>query len=227
MAKSNERLLARELRRKGEGVKTIAKQVGVSPSSVSAWCKDIILTPEQIHILEIRSHDPHYGRRLEYALKQREIRLNKTKRLIDEGKKEIGGLNQRELFLIGVALYWAEGFKKDSQAGLASTDPYMIKIFIKWLYECFRYSKKDLCYRLTVNISHQNRIENIEEYWAKTLNISKSDFQKPFYQNVLWKKKYDNPENYYGVLRVKVRKSTDFLRKINGWIQGLYLNTNF
>jgi hypothetical protein len=36
-------------------------------------------------------------------------------------------------------------------------------------------------------------------------------------------KQYDHPENYHGVLRIRVRKSTDFLRKIKGYIEGLNL----
>jgi len=55
--------------------------------------------------------------------------------------------------------------------------------------------------------------------------IDKENFQKPFYQKVKWQKQYDHPENYHGVLRIRVRKSTDFLRKICGYINGLSLNS--
>jgi len=54
--------------------------------------------------------------------------------------------------------------------------------------------------------------------------MDKEYFQKPFYQKVKWQKKYDHPENYHGVLRIRVRKSTDFLRKIRGYINGLSLS---
>ena len=75
--------------------------------------------------------------------------------------------------------------------------------------------------RVTVNISHEYRIKEIQNYWSKIANVPSGDFRKPFYQKVKWKKVYENPNEYFGVLRIRVRKSTDFLRKIHGWIEGL------
>lgn len=226
MAKPKEKLEARKLRKQGESIKVIAKKLKVSPSSVSYWCRDVKLSPTQIKELERRARDPNYGRRLEYALEQQRKRLKKVKTLKKQGIREIGNLTKRELFLVGAALYWAEGFKKDSQAGFASSDPNMIKLFLKWLNVCCGYKPQDLILRATVNISHQHRIDEIQDYWSKSTGIPSNQFRKPFYQKVKWKKVYENPNEYFGVLRVKVRKSTDFLRKIHGWIEGLRLNTS-
>lgn len=223
MAKPKKRVEARKLRENGESIKEIARQLGVSPSTVSVWCRDIELTDSQIKKLEKRSRDPNYGERLRYSQKQRRERIKKTKRLKNEGIEEIGNLTKRELFLVGGALYWAEGFKKDSQAGLASSDPRMIKLILKWLRECCNYGNENLSARVTLNISHKGRIDEVEKYWSDVTGISRSSFQKPYYQKVKWKKTYENPNEYYGVLRIRVRKSTDFLRKIHGWIEGLSL----
>jgi hypothetical protein len=225
MAKSYERLQARKLRTGGESIKVIAKKLGVSPSSVSLWCRNIKLSPSQIKELERRFKDPNYGNRLGYALKQQRKRILKTKRLKKQGIKEVGNLTKRELFLVGIALYWAEGFKKDSQAGFASSDPKMINIFLRWLYDCCDYKKEDLLLRVTVNISHKYRIDKIQRHWSEIAQISTTHFRKPFYQKVKWKKIYDNPNQYFGVLRIRVRKSADFLRKIHGWIEGLAFHT--
>lgn len=225
MAKSLLRIEARKLRSKGESIKVIAKLLSVSPSSVSSWCSDVSLTPLQVKELQRRATDPNYGNRLKNSIKQRQIRLNNISTLNKAGIKELGKLSKRELFVVGVALYWAEGFKKDSQAGLASSDPFMIKLFINWLQMCFNYSQNDLSFRVTVNISHQYRIHEIQDFWSETLSVPPDNFQKPFFQNVKWQKVYENPNNYYGVLRVKVRKSTALLRKIHGYIEGMRLNS--
>lgn len=225
MAKPKEKIEARKLRKQGESIKAIAKRLKVSPSTASLWCRDIKLSPTQIKALEKKAKDPHYGRRLEYALSQQKKRIEKTKRLKRQGVREVGDLTKRELFLAGIALYWAEGFKKDSQAGFASSDPNMIKFFLKWLNESCGYKTQDLIFRVTINASHAHRVKEIENYWSEITRIPGAYFQKPFYQNVKWKKIYENPNEYFGVLRVKVRKSTDFLRKIHGWIEGLSLNT--
>ncbi len=221
MAKSKEKLEAINLRKKGQSIKYIAKTLSVSIGSVSLWCKDVVLTEEQLKILEIHGHDPNYGRRLQNSQRQRAIKEKKIKKLLNLGINEIGKLTKRELFLIGVSLYWAEGFKKDTQVGFANSNPEMINLYLRWLYDCCNVRKEDLITRITVNISHKDRIKEIEKFWSDSTKIPIENFRKPFFQNFKWKKTYENPQEYYGVLRIKVRRSLDFLRKIHGWIKGL------
>lgn len=222
MAKSKLRLEARGLRQSGLGIKTIAYKLGVSSSTVSLWCRDIVLTQEQIKELERRAHDPYYGRRLQCVQKQQQERKAKTNLLLEQGKSEIGTLTGRELFIAGVALYWAEGFKKDSLVGFSNSDPEMVALFVKWL-EILGVSKMSLN-RLGVNEAYRRKVKGIESFWKNALRVSDDQFQKPFFQKVKWQKIYDHPENYHGVLRIRVRKSTDLLRKIHGWIAGLRTN---
>ncbi len=221
MAKSEKKIQARKLRRDGQSIKSIARDLEVSPGSVSLWCRDILMTREQLDILEKNSKDPYYGKRLQNSLKQQSIRIEKTGRLKAEGIEEVGKLTNRELLLVGIALYWAEGYKKDSQVGLGSSDPRMMQLYVKWLRECFNYSVEDLLFRVTVNESHEYRIKEIVQYWADLFGINISNFQKSFYQKAKWQKSYEHPEEYFGELRIRVRKSSDFLRKIHGYIEGL------
>lgn len=225
MAKSLQKLKAIKLRKQGISIKLIAKELMVSPGSVSVWCRDVKLTQHQIDQLEHDARDPNYGRRLENSIKQHEVALKKTEQLINEGIKEVGEMSKRDLFMVGIALYWAEGFKKDSQVGLGSSDPKMILMFVRWLKECFGYTLSDLLVRVTVNEAHRHRIDMITNYWSEMLGLPASEFRKPFYQHVKWQKVYNNPEEYFGVLRVRVRKSKDFLRKALGMIEGLKAKT--
>lgn len=225
MAKSKLKIKARKLRSQGESIKVIAKNLGVSSSTVSLWCRNIKLSPEQIAELERRAHDPRYGKRLENSLRQQQLRLKRTKKLFNEGTKEIGKLTNRELFIAGSALYWAEGFKSDNLAGFCNSDPDMVKFFLAWLKRCFGYKDEDLRLRVGLNESFRNKTGKIENFWSDLTGIPKSQFQKPFYQKVKWQKQYEHPENYHGVLRIRVRKSTDFLRKIKGFIEGLKINS--
>ncbi len=224
MAKSALKLKARKQRSLGESIKIIAKNLNVSSSTVSLWCKDIQLSPKQIKRLERRAHDPNYGKRLENSLKQQKIRIEKTDKLRREGIKEIGKLNKRELFIAGASLYWAEGFKNDNLAGFCNSDPDMIKFFLTWLRNCFGYKNKDFRLRVGANECFKEKVKEIETFWSNLTKIPREQFQKPFYQKVKWQKKYEHPENYHGVLRIRVKKSTDFLRKIKGFIEGLKLN---
>lgn len=225
MAKFQEKAKARGLRKRGLSIKLIAKNLKVSTSSVSTWCRDINLSDIQLEELERHARDPFYGKRLKYIQELMKQTNTKIDRLKKEGIKEIGKLSKRELFLVGVVLYWTEGFKKDSQAGFANSDPKMINLFLRWLFESCNYEPEDLIFRVTLNISHKYRIKEVEKFWSDSAKISIKSFRKPFFQNFIWKKVYENPHEYYGVLRIKVRKSKDFLRKIHGWIEGLRLQT--
>jgi len=127
------------------------------------------------------------------------------------------------MFLCGVVLYWAEGFKHkdESGLGLATSDPRMAKFYLKWLEKCLGILKEELILKVTVNQSHKYRIDEIECFWSKELGVPKADFRKPFYQKTKWKKNYENKSEYYGVVRIRVRRSLDVLRKMRGWLEGI------
>jgi transposase-like protein len=56
MVKTEERELARKLRRgEGASIKEIARRIGVSPSSVSVWVRDIELTDNQRAVLRLHN----------------------------------------------------------------------------------------------------------------------------------------------------------------------------
>ncbi|MEK7177485.1 MAG: hypothetical protein AAB705_01510 [Patescibacteria group bacterium] len=224
MAKSKEKIKARKLRKKGESIKNIAHLVNVSVSTASLWCRDVELTSSQIENLRKRQTDPFYGKRLDYYLKKKNEFSLKLLNLKNEGIKSIGKLTKREIFLIGIALYWGEGFKKDSLVGLATLDIKIAKFFIFWLNKSFNIKSKDLLLRVTANISYKSKIKELERYWSRELKIPVSQFSKPFFQNTKWKKEYENKDNYHGVLRIRARRSIDLLRKIFGYIEGISLS---
>lgn len=224
MARSKEMLIAKAMRREGKSIKEIAHILKVSVSSVSNWSKDIELTDEQKNNLARRVTDPYYGKKAEYLKRSKEQFKKKVQALKEQGIREVSKLSKREIFLIGIALYWGEGFKKDHQVGFANIDSKMIKFFIYWLKTCFNLKNKNLIVRVTSNYRYKEKIRIMENFWSNELHIPLNQFSKPFFQKTIWKKQYENPNNYYGVLRIKVRKSVNLLRKIYGFIEGLTLN---
>lgn len=224
MAKPELRKKARELRKQGFGIKTIASKLGVSSSTASLWCRDILLSPKQRKELERRAHDPYYGKRKDNIQRQIQKRLDTIEQLKQEGIRDVGTLSKRELFIAGVALYWAEGFKKDKRLGFANSDPAMIKLFLKWLIHCCKVPKRDIRVRVGLNISHKDRIEEVETHWSRVTNIPKNQFQKPFFQKFIWKKEFPKREEYFGVLRIRANKQLLLFRKIHGWIKGMKIS---
>lgn len=224
MAKSAQRIEARRLRKNGFSINEIAEKTRSSKRTVSRWCVDVELSDNHKEILWSRAKARYSKNFRKYCERKKIKTKQKIIELRQRGIKDVDELSNRELFVTGVALYWAEGFKKDSRIGFANTDLMMIRFFIKWLVDCLKVNRKELSFCVTVNIDHRDRINEIEEYWSNELEISKSQFTKPFYQKTKWKKKFENPEKYFGVLRVRVAKSLDRLRIIHGFIEGLKKN---
>lgn len=223
MSKSLQKLEARKLRKLGKSVGEIARDVEVSKSSVSLWCSDIELTPEQIADLIKREGDgAARGRQVSARLKKTE-RKQRMSRFCEIGLRKIGQLTKRELLLVGASLYWAEGNKKQRVAVFANSDPDMIKIFLKWLEVCHGITKDRLSPYVGINQAHKKRIYLVERYWSESTGIPLDNFTNPSYKKVKSAKIYENFENHYGTLFVRVRKSTNLHYEILGHIEGLKL----
>lgn len=224
MAKSLLRIQARVLRQNGLGIKTIASKLGISSSTTSLWCRDIVLSLEQQLLLQHNARNPYYGGRGKYLQRLKQMKEDKTKRLFQQGIEEVAKLTPREFFVAGIALYWAEGFKKDSLMGFSNSDPEMIRFMVHWIRDACGIGKEHLRFRLALNESYKDKAKQVQLYWQKRLGVSERQFQKNFFQKVKWQKKYDHPDDYHGVLRIRVSKSIDLLRKMYGQIEGLRKN---
>ena len=221
MSKSRQKFDARHLRTQGISIKKIAKQLSVSVSSVSVWCRDIIFSEEEKERIFRDGYTMGSRARFEAIERRKEAKKNEIAIIHKISQNEVGILTQRELFLVGIALYWGEGFKKDSLVGLANTSPHIIKLYIRWLQTCFHIKKEDLIVRVTINHERVGETERIMQYWSQQLNISREQFSKCYYQKTTLTKKYEDISGYKGVIRIKVRRSIGLLRKIEGYIHGL------
>lgn len=217
---------ALNFRKSGYGINEISRKLKIRKNTVSRWCRGTSLTPKQLDKFKQRirksSHQKHQ-QAMKLRIEQNQI---KTREVEVIAAKEIGKLSRREKFLVGVALYWAEGFKHkmEKALGLANSDPVLIKFYVDWLTQNLKIRKEDLILRITTNISLENKISKYQKFWSRLLNISESQFGKPFFQHTKQKRIYPKDKNYYGVLRVYVRKSSTLFKKMRGWIRGLSLS---
>lgn len=139
-------------------------------------------------------------------------------RIQKAAQKEYQAFKKEPLFILGLGLYWAEGFKKDHRVGLCNTDPQLMQIFLKWCRQYLYVKNEQFEPRISIHISHQLRLEEIAGYWSRSLDLDAALFRKPFLQKTAWLKIYPHPQLYYGVLRVYVVKSRHLLYKIDCWI---------
>ena len=212
------------MRKAGYTYPEILREVTVAKSTLWSWLRGIDLSDEvkeQFRLKEIA--------RAEIASKAwHEMRASRTTYIQQIGVEEVGSLSARELWLLGVALYWAEGSKEKehspgSGVAFSNSDPKMIQFFQRWLLESCSISKQELVYELYI---HQNRradTEDMVRYWAVVLGCESSHF-RVYYKTHKPKTVRKNVDaDYRGLIRIKVRRSSELVRKIDGWTSGIVL----
>lgn len=221
MAKSKEKLEALKLRRKGWSIGLIAKHLKVGKGSVSVWCRDLKLTKRQRDFLTQKViKDGHKGRMIgaEMNRKKKEDAIAFCQK---SGKKDIGKLSQRDLFIMGIALYWAEGSRKNSSLVFTNSDPDMIVLIYKWFQEAMGVKKEEFKPCIFINEMHRPRITKVANFWSSLLDLPKKQFSKHVFLKMKQKKVYENYDSYFGVLALRVCKGTNLKYRILGLIDAL------
>ncbi len=215
---SNLKHKAETMRRSGTSLNEITKRLKVPKSTIQYWCRDIILSAAQRkHLIAKQKMGGMMA-----AESLRKKRLEITKQLFSEGMRDIGKLSPREVFLIGIALYWAEGYRKgNDEFGFTNSDPKMIKFMLIWLRIACGVPSEHIHPRVCINSIYKNRISSIEKFWTGITRLPSKQFAKPTFIKIKNKKTYHNRAKYFGTLRIKLSKGTNFRRKLLGWIEGI------
>lgn len=156
-------------------------------------------------------------------------RVKSTQEIFQKSKKEIGHLSERELFLIGIALYWAEGSKQkphfvSARVVFSNSDPAMLVLFLKWL-RLLKISPDRIAFELYIHETAKERVPEIQRFWSKTLKSSINKFSHVYLKKGNEKTNRRNiGREYHGLIRVKISESTDLNRQISGWVLGICEN---
>ena len=220
MAKSKQRLRARELRKEGESIIVIAKNLEISKSTISAWCRDIVLSEEQVlRLLNNKVLGLRKGQ-LKGALVQKMRRLARIEGYAQEGYKKFENFTSDQFFVAGLALYLAEG-RKTQRVVFTNSDPRVIKFMLKWFKEFFKISSDRISFYVYINEIHKYREKIVVDYWSDYLKVSLPHFKRVTFIKSIQKKVYENHNTHYGTLHCEVLKSKDLLYRIWGLIEGL------
>jgi hypothetical protein len=210
------------LRHRGHSISEIVKKLGASKSTVSYWCRDILLSERQIRFLANKKKEGGRIGRLRASEQKRLARIKAVAIETENGKRDIGRLSKRDLFILGLGLYWGEGYKSgNEECGFTNSNPDIIKAFITWVNNVYGIPVRNLITRVSVNETHSDRIDVIERYWSRITNIPTSQFTKTSLIKAHSRKSYSNRENHFGTLRIKVRRGTALRRRILGGIKAI------
>jgi len=226
MTRYDDRIKARSMRKKGISIIAIAKKLSVSKSSVSLWCRDIILSNRQFEKLRKNMGVSFkYGQRMAAQI-NRQKKLDAIKDADIWGKDTVNKISNRELLLIATALYWSEGSKTDSTSSLMfiNSDPDMILLIKNFLICVMNVKLEDIVCGIQINKMHKIRIKKVLNFWKNLLKLKYSQIRKPYFVNTKAHKIYENYNDYYGVCRLSVKKSKYLKYKMLGLIKALKTN---
>lgn len=213
-----------KLRRRGYSYSEILKEIPVAKSTLSIWLKSVGLSREQ----KQRLTDKKLAGMKKGWEARRRNRIEITGKIKEEARAQIGRLSKRELWLFGIALYGAEGNKEKERGSLVifgNSDRFLIKIFLKWLQDICYLPKNDIHFLIFLHETAKDRLPEIKKYWSEVTGFTIDHFQK-----VTWKRnritsyRKNRGDNYFGLLRIIVKRSTNLNRKIQGWAEGVYNN---
>jgi hypothetical protein len=211
------------MRREGHTYSEILKEVPVAKSTLTEWFHSVGLAKyENQRLTERKLESAKQGGRAKH-----QQRLDRTKIIVDRAKAEIGILTKRELWLMGIMLYWAEGSKEKEYSpgsGIQFTnmDPLMICLFLRWLKDICGIDKERLIFDIYVHETHRHRLDDIINFWSQKIKIPTECFSHIYFKKANIKTQRKNIDTlYFGVIKIKVRSSTSLHRQIAGWTQGV------
>lgn len=124
---------------------------------------------------------------------------------------------EKKLKTLGVALYWAEGYKtqKSKTVDLANSDPYMIMVFLAFLRKVCGVDEKR--FRVYLYCHSEKNISAYIRYWSKITGIPKTQFSKPYVPKRISKRDKGMPN---GLIHVRY-SDKKLLNLIREWITNL------
>lgn len=171
----------KKLRSKGKTYSEILKKLKITipKSTISYWCRNVILPRQyQDKIQELNRKNFVEVQKMAWT-------ANKTKRerllrdLMCNNNRLIKNLNNADVLKMLLSiLYLGEGAKWKSHSGLmlGSSDPDIIKLYIRLLDLCYEIKKESL--RCRISYRADQDIIFLERYWSKLTNIPTKNFYK-------------------------------------------------
>ncbi|MAF80203.1 hypothetical protein CL629_03940 [bacterium] len=211
------KLKARTLRKQGTSVKEIQKRLRVSRSSVSLWVRDVKLTRKQLEKLYLNKRTGALKGSIIAAMNKIRIREELTKKLMNEGKKEVGTLSERDKFIAGIAMYFAEGEKTDGSVGFSNSDARAIHFMMGWFRKFCGVPEEK--FRIYLYIHDNLDEKEAKKYWSNLTKVPLSRFKKSYIVKNN-PKRLRKTKNKHGVLRISI-SNANLHRKIMGWISGV------
>ena len=221
-AKDSLRAQALELRGEGWSVNDLATKLGVAKSTAYAWVKHVPLDPDS----ERARHKQEHAALM--ATGRWDAKRAERDRRQDEAHAaaaaSVGDLSERDLLIVGAAIYWCEGAKSKPWRRLdrltfINTDPGLLRLFLRFLAASGR-PADSVHYR--VHIHETADAEAAADWWAAELGLPRALFQRPtIKRHAPNTKRMNTGDDYHGCLSISVPRSRELYWRVEGVMAAL------
>ncbi len=219
MNKNPLKIKAEKFRNAGYSYNMIWSKLGIAKSTLSNWFKDKPFVPNQ-EVLKRIQFGP-----IKSAEKSHNKRVKEIKELKELGIKEIGTLNKRDLWLLGLGLYLGEGSKSHEIIRIINSDPAVIKLAVKWFKDICGLNNGNITIALHLYPDSNERV--CINFWKKITGLNQSNFRKTQIDTRKDKLTIKRKKLPFGTAHITIisrgdrEKGVKLHRKINGWITGV------
>lgn len=202
------------LRKSGFSYTYISSKTGLSKSTLSGWLTEIPYTPNKETV-------ETFGKaRAAASARRAELRQESIQEIRKIATKDVGKINQRDLFVFGLGLYLGEGSKTNSQVRMINSDPRIIQTTIAWFKML---GVKKMQFRVRLYLYPDSDVKECLQFWSRTTSIPVSQFQKHQIDSRLDKKAKKQRKLPFGTVQLTVQSAGRkefgvlFFRKIQLW----------
>ncbi|KAB1906746.1 helix-turn-helix domain-containing protein [Micromonospora sp. AMSO1212t] len=221
-ARDDARVEALRLRAAGRSVNEIAARLGVAKSTAYQWVRHLPLDPD----------DETAERRREHSKAMTEARWSAYREARDAAQAAeqaraagvVGGLGERDLLMLGAAIYWCEGAKSkpwrpQGRLEFVNSDPGLLALFLAFLASC-GIGRDVPAYRLLIHESAD--VPAAERWWVERLALPPERFGRATLKrhNPATVRR-NNGADYRGCLVITVPRSRWLYWRIEGVMAGV------
>lgn len=211
---------AEKLRLLGYSYGMIHEKLAISKSTLSNWLNQIAFNPNRKVMEKIGKA------KLKSALYKHRFKMQDIKQRKQEAAQEIGKLTHRDIFMLGIGIYFGEGSKSIEEIRISNSDPMIIRLSLVWLQKFCGLKKHH--FRITLHsypdIDHRKALQ----FWSKKTTIPTTQFTKTVVDNRENKSLLKRRKLPYGTAHLYVRSGGTIIpgvkslhRKIIGWMESV------
>ena len=161
---------ALRLRGLGYSYNMIIDELELSKSTLSGWLRHIPFEPSRKMASRISAG------RAKSAETKKSLKQSNIDKALQLAKREVGKLTSRDLFMLGIAIYYGEGSKSNEDVRIVNSDPTLIRFAVAWFKKCCFLEVNNFAPRIHLYPDCNER--ESKNYWAVITGIPIKQFQK-------------------------------------------------